>query len=399
MRQPSSPDGLVASARPATIATTAAKRPPTALTALLVTTTPPYTSPVFGLTGGRKPPFCSVYPSASEPYGFCTNAAVAAAGTAALTAAPRAARRESAPCGSWSAPTETQTRARKSERIVELDDKFSCCEIVCFSRKEMHCTSPSLCTLDSRESCHIDIGHEKSRKARRSVSVAVPMVRWQSLCVVLLALSTADARSATPSASRATDSRRRSKATPCQPAVSLSRDTSFLRSAVAGGAAACVATVAFHPVDTIKTMLQQQGLSATGLRRSQLSARVLYRGVGPAAFSMMPACAARMASYEALKAALLRAGPHLPQGPLVVLASALSVVASGFVRSPLDMVKVQLQAGAAPSAAAAVQEALRGGVRGVYRGMGLALLRDVPFFSINLVVYETLKAQALLRKR
>merc|ERR1740133_791072 len=205
------------------------------------------------------------------------------------------------------------------------------------------------------------------------------------LCIVLFASSTA-ARSpaATPSANRVAVSRRRRSA-PCQPAVSLSRDTSFLRSAVAGGAAACVATVTFHPVDTVKTMLQQQGASGlAGLRRSgQLSARVLYRGLGPAAFSMMPACAARMASYEALKAALLRAAPTLPQGPLVVLASALSVVASGVVRSPLDMVKVQL----------------RGGVRGVYRGMGLALLRDVPFFSINLVLYETLKAQALLRKR
>ena len=166
------------------------------------------------------------------------------------------------------------------------------------------------------------------------------VVRWQSLGVVLLGLSIADARLATPSASRAAGSRRRSKAAPCQPAVSLSRDTSFLRSAAAGGAAACVATVTFHPVDTVKTILQQHGSSAAGLRRSQLSARALYRGVGPAAFSMMPACAARMASYEALKAALLRAAPHLPQGPLVFLASALSVVASGVVRSPLDMVKV-----------------------------------------------------------
>ena len=180
------------------------------------------------------------------------------------------------------------------------------------------------------------------RKSPLTVPVCVAtvmVVRRRSLCVVLLALSTADSRSATPSASRDADSRRRSKAAPCQ-VVSLSRDTSFLRSAVAGGAAACVATVTFHPVDTVKTMLQQQGSSATGLRRSQLSARALYRGVGPAAFSMMPACAARMASYEALKAALLRTAPHLPQGPLVVLASALSVVASGVVRSPLDMVKV-----------------------------------------------------------
>ncbi len=215
---------------------------------------------------------------------------------------------------------------------------------------------------------------------------------------------------------------------PSQPStVSFKRETSLLRSAVAGGAAACAATVVFHPVDTVKTMLQQQ--TSKGLRASQLRAGVLYRGVAPAAFSMMPACAARMASYEALKASLLAAAPAGPQGPLVVVASALSVVASGVVRSPLDMVKVQLrapehqssntrragareisrsrlrgaravtEAGAAPSAVAAMQDAMRGGVRGVYRGMGLALLRDVPFFSINLALYEQLKARALLRKR
>ena len=100
--------------------------------------------------------------------------------------------------------------------------------------------------------------------------------RDESLGVVLLGLSMADARLATPSASRAAGSRRRSKAAPCQPAVSLSRDTSFLRSAAAGGAAACVATVTFHPVDTVKTMLQQHGSSAAGLRRSQLSAREVH---------------------------------------------------------------------------------------------------------------------------
>ena len=130
--------------------------------------------------------------------------------------------------------------------------------------------------------------------------------------------------------------------TECVPCAQASqqRGSSFARSALAGAVAAGSATVVFHPVDTVKTILQQHGSSAAGLRRSQLSARALYRGVGPAAFSMMPACAARMASYEALKAALLRAAPHLPQGPLVFLASALSVVASGVVRSPLDMVKV-----------------------------------------------------------
>lgn len=80
----------------------------------------------------------------------------------------------------------------------------------------------------------------------------------------------------------------------------------------------------------------------------------------------------------------------------MALASGLSVVASALVRAPLDMVKTQLQAGAAADTTGALQAAWgRGGVRGLYRGAGLALGRDVPFFSINLALYEQLKASAL----
>ena len=72
------------------------------------------------------------------------------------------------------------------------------------------------------------------------------------------------------------------------------RDTSFVRSAAAGGAAAAAATVAFHPLDTVKVVLQG-GAGFAALRG--LGARGLYRGVLPAAFSMMPACAVRMGAY------------------------------------------------------------------------------------------------------
>ena len=49
MRQPSGPDGFIASAMPAPIAKTAVKRPATALSPALLTTTEPYTSPVSGV--------------------------------------------------------------------------------------------------------------------------------------------------------------------------------------------------------------------------------------------------------------------------------------------------------------------------------------------------------------
>eukprot|EP00930_Biecheleria_cincta_P040411 TRINITY_DN27695_c0_g1_i2.p1 TRINITY_DN27695_c0_g1~~TRINITY_DN27695_c0_g1_i2.p1 ORF type:complete len:277 (+),score=26.37 TRINITY_DN27695_c0_g1_i2:120-950(+) len=169
-------------------------------------------------------------------------------------------------------------------------------------------------------------------------------------------------------------------------------------SATAGGCAAAAATVAFHPLDTIKTVLQQQAQRPRSLSHALASLGVsgLYRGVTAAALSMMPACAVRMGSYEVLKNWL----PHLAPGYVspaasVTIASSTSVIVSAGVRAPLDMIKVQLQAGAANSMRQALRGALKSGVGGLYRGAGLSLMRDVPFFSINLVVYEQLRALSI----
>ena len=185
------------------------------------------------------------------------------------------------------------------------------------------------------------------------------------------------------------------------------RETTFVRSMAAGATAACSATVVFHPLDTAKTVLQHGngGAGAHSLlliTLRKLGLRGLYRGVMPAAFSMAPACAVRMGTYETCKDRLLARPPiaGMAPGVSIATASALSVVMSALVRSPLDMVKTQLQTGSEPSTAAALQAAWgRGGLAGLYRGAGLALMRDVPFFSINLVLYEQLRATAAIEKR
>ena len=170
----------------------------------------------------------------------------------------------------------------------------------------------------------------------------------------------------------------------------------FARAALSGGMAAAAATVALHPVDTVKTVLQQGG---------QVKLRGLYRGVVPAALSMMPACAVRMGAYETFKTQLLIARPFpalLPAPGLIALSSALSVVVSAIVRSPLDMIKTQVQTGAAESVRVALRAACADGgavaVSNFYRGAHLTLLRDVPFFTLNLVIYEELKAAAVRRR-
>ena len=179
----------------------------------------------------------------------------------------------------------------------------------------------------------------------------------------------------------------------------MERDTSFARSAMAGAGAAGAATAVFHPVDTVKTVLQQTASAGRAANMiHSLGVPGLYRGVLPAVLSMAPACAVRMGTYEAIKAPLLRsdrAQRALPPTLLVASASAASVVASAAVRCPLDMVKTQLQV-APGSTLGTLRAAWRsGGVAGLYRGAGIALMRDLPFFSVNLALYERLKAAAL----
>ena len=180
----------------------------------------------------------------------------------------------------------------------------------------------------------------------------------------------------------------------------LGRETSFWKSAASGGAAACAATVAFHPVDTLKTVLQSGAVGAGGVATVRaLGVSGLYRGVLPAALSMMPACAVRMGAYEVLKGALLQHAPRdINPGVLVFCASALSVVASSSVRAPLDMIKTRVQADASITAVSAIRSAWGGGLSSVYRGAGLGLMRDVPFFGCNLLIYEQLKAAASEQK-
>jgi hypothetical protein len=181
------------------------------------------------------------------------------------------------------------------------------------------------------------------------------------------------------------------------------RETNFTRSAVAGGVAACSATVVFHPIDTIKTILQRGGTKDVGQILKKVGGfRGLYVGVNPAAVSMAAACAVRMGSYEVMKEKLLNEdekSPLLPLSPpaLIGVASGLSVVVSAMVRSPLELVKTQMQTSKSRSSIRSALQTSFGdsGIVGLYRGAHLALFRDVPFFTINLVLYEKLKFERL----
>jgi len=179
----------------------------------------------------------------------------------------------------------------------------------------------------------------------------------------------------------------------------------LLGSAFAGACAAGAATIPFYPVDTVKTVLQSQTASSSSadprLWRTLSSFRLrgLYVGLVPAATAMAAGCSVRMGSYEVFKQRL----PQLPvigssPGTVVFLSSVLSVVASATVRVPLDLLKTQVQAGVQRSTLEAFRHAAANGPMGFMRGASLSLMRDVPYFSINLLIYEKAREHTIRRR-
>uniref|UniRef100_A0A2P2HZ85 Solute carrier family 25 member 35-like n=1 Tax=Hirondellea gigas TaxID=1518452 RepID=A0A2P2HZ85_9CRUS len=179
----------------------------------------------------------------------------------------------------------------------------------------------------------------------------------------------------------------------------------FLISSVA----AVGAVIITNPMDVIKTRLQLQGeLKAPGqyvkVYNNVLQAgfqmlktegiRGLQRGVYPAALYQMVMNGTRLSLYHKLQVnGYLNSSSKDGSGATrlsnikCVLAGASVGVISGFIASPLYLVKVQLQSQADPrlavgtqhnhnSVIAALQASMRtGGITGLYRGASTSLLR------------------------
>jgi len=163
-----------------------------------------------------------------------------------------------------------------------------------------------------------------------------------------------------------------------------------------GGAAGVAAA---HPLDTVKVLMQGR---ATGDGRGnplQVASRLaaakgpagFYAGVGGAVSGTAPAVAARMATYEALRAPLSELlGPE--QVVLVqAISSAAGELAGAAFRNPFELAKQRAQVGG--------ESVLRGlraviateGVAGLYVGVQGALARDLPQTVMNFVAYEEIK--------
>jgi len=169
----------------------------------------------------------------------------------------------------------------------------------------------------------------------------------------------------------------------------------------AGGCAGGLACIFTHPLDLIRTRLALQTTQQryTGIMNCvKLVSREegylgLYKGMGVALISAVPATAINFTTYETLKELTTRLG-----GNVIALASVNGAVAGALsmtVLYPLDLCKRRLMVAGVegfPSYKGPIECLIdtykREGVRGLYRGISLAYLKVIPAISLTFLSYE-----------
>ncbi|XP_017786922.1 PREDICTED: S-adenosylmethionine mitochondrial carrier protein homolog isoform X2 [Nicrophorus vespilloides] len=153
--------------------------------------------------------------------------------------------------------------------------------------------------------------------------------------------------------------------------------------------AGLAADVSLFPLDTLKTRLQ----APQGFKRSG-GFNGVYKGIGPQVLGSAPQAALFFCTYESVKHF---ASPHVSSQalPLVhMLGASLGEVVACIVRVPMEVVKQRRQTSSSHNSSWKIAYdaySKEGFFKGLYRGFGSTVLREVPFSFIQLPILEYLK--------
>ncbi|CAD6996149.1 S-adenosylmethionine mitochondrial carrier protein homolog [Ceratitis capitata] len=171
----------------------------------------------------------------------------------------------------------------------------------------------------------------------------------------------------------------------------VSYNNTFFNSLVAGGVAGVVVDIALFPIDTVKTRLQ----SELGFIRAG-GFRGIYKGLAPAAAGSAPTAALFFCSYESFKRYLSSATGAV-NSPYIHMASAsCAEVLACLIRVPVEIAKQRRQTLGNTQKTTALQILWRaykmeGLKRGIYRGFGTTVMREIPFSLIQFPLWEYFK--------
>jgi solute carrier family 25 S-adenosylmethionine transporter 26 len=157
-------------------------------------------------------------------------------------------------------------------------------------------------------------------------------------------------------------------------------------SLLAGGVAGCTVDVSLHPLDSLKTRIQAV------VRHTKINWQNPYAGICPALIASFPSAAVFWVTYQGVKDGMSRYRvTDIPALKHLVGACAASVTSS-IVRTPFEIIKQQMQVGKFRTSSEAVRSILASkGPRGLFAGTNSLILREIPFESIQFLLYEYLK--------
>lgn len=173
----------------------------------------------------------------------------------------------------------------------------------------------------------------------------------------------------------------------------LAKNYLYLTSLISGGMAGLVVDVMLFPIDTIKTRLQSEKRfwRAGGFRG-------IYNGLGPAAIGSVPSAALFFCTYEGMKKFLSEYTTNGHQTHFVHMSSAaIAEVVACLVRVPVEIAKQRRQVQSIRHKHISATNILvnayqtEGVFRGLYRGFGATIFREIPFSFIQYPLWEYLK--------
>lgn len=167
----------------------------------------------------------------------------------------------------------------------------------------------------------------------------------------------------------------------------------FFTALVSGGFAGLIVDIVLFPIDTIKTRLQ----SERGFWRSG-GFKTVYKGLGPVVAASGPTSALFFCTYESIK---YHFGELYPENKhctyINMFAATIGEIVACSIRVPTEIAKQRRQvlqndkinkSGIQILWNAYKTEGLR---KGLYRGYGVTLLREIPFAFIQFPLWEFFK--------
>lgn len=172
----------------------------------------------------------------------------------------------------------------------------------------------------------------------------------------------------------------------------MTSESNYFRSLVSGGVAGCVVDIVLFPIDTVKTRLQ----SESGFWKSG-GFRGVYKGLAPAAAGSAPTAALFFCTYESFKSYLSNASGNQSLPVIHMVSASIAEVVSCLIRVPVEIAKQRRQALLVSSDQSAFKilynsvkaEGIR---KGMYRGFGPTIMREIPFSFIQFPLWEYFKS-------